>query len=258
MPLTPGAFHRRVVAIVENGRVHAALEDESHHFEVEILHDGQHVTRIEAITHRIPWSTCPGAVTKLKQLTGLSLQRVNQTTGLDAKEQCTHLFDLTRLAIARAAVNKSVQYDAAVPDRIDARTRPELLRDGKSFITWDVTGYTVTGPAPYAGHKLQGAPKWPSGLDADTIEAALVLRRTMMVAIVRTPEVDAAREGKLPDGALVQMIKDEGRTGRCFTYQLPMFDQSVPTRTWINYAERRDDLLAGFPGTRTVAAMAKR
>jgi hypothetical protein len=257
MALPFGAFHRRIVAIVESGRVRAALEDESHHMEVTVTHDGQHVTGIDGTTYRIPWSTCPAAVAKVKELIGLPLQRVNKTTGLDAKEQCTHLFDLTRIAIARAAVNTSVQYDVAVPDRIERRTQPELLCNGKPILTWDVDDYALTGPELYAGHNLRGAPKWPAGLDDDTIEAAIVLRRTIMLSMVRMPEAAAGREGNLPDGELNQIIKAEGRTGRCYTYQLPMFDTAKQMRFWNNFAERRDDLLANFAGVRSIAEMAR-
>jgi len=252
-----GAFHRRVVAIPEKGRVRAAMEDEGHRLEVALTHDGVRVTAIEAITRRVPWTTCPGAVDKVKELVGVPLQRMNKSTGRDAKEHCTHLFDLVRIAIARAAVNAPVQYDVAVPDRIEKETRAEILRDGKFYIAWHLRGNTVTGPDPFTGHKLHGPPMWPAELDDDTIEAALVMRRAIFVSSVRAPDVAEARNRLLPDAALTTMIKDAGRLGHCFTYQADIFDDAVPHYNWRNYAEHRDELLSGFPGVRTLAQMAR-
>lgn len=256
-PLPHGAFHRRIIVIPEPGRVRVAMEDESHCMEVTVLHDGQRVIDIQPVMHRIPWSTCPGAPAKLKELVGLSLRRMNQSTGFDAKEHCTHLFDLTRLAMARALLNAPVQYDVAMPDRIDTETRAEILRDGQPLMAWDVRGWIVTGPDPFTGHALRGAPIWPQGIDDDTIEAALILRRVFMVALVREPNAARSREktdAGFPPGS---QLRKAGIVGQCFSFQDDTIDQASLLFNWRNFAERRDQLLTGYPGVRTIAEMAK-
>src|SRR4051812_19174623 len=91
--LPPGTYYRRLVAIVEPGRVRAGFEDESHRMELVVSHDGTHVTDIQCDQPYLPWSECPGAAQKIRDLIGLPLQRMHVTTGQDAKHHCTHLFD---------------------------------------------------------------------------------------------------------------------------------------------------------------------
>ena len=142
-----------------------------------MTHDGKRITGTQADTVRYPWSTCPGSVKKLHNMVGMPLQRMHVGTDRDGRLQCTHLYDLARLAAARALVGKSVQYDVDVPDRVDGRTRVTVYRDGAPILIWDVNGKAVEGPAPFAGHGYLGSPVWPEGLDDDTLEAAAVLRR---------------------------------------------------------------------------------
>jgi hypothetical protein len=252
--LPHGSYHRRVVAVVEPGRVRAAVEDESHCLEVTILHDGARVTDLHSESRRIPWSSCPTAGAKLKDLIGLDLRRMHESTGFDAKTHCTHLFDLARVAIARAKAGASVQYDVAIVDRIDNRTHSELLRDGKPFMAWDVDGNTVTGPDPFTGHVLKGAPQWASGLDDDTLEAALVMRRVFLVAGIREPR---AVMGRVPRNDVLseETLRKNGILGRCFSYSAEHGVGAHTLNSWRDFADRREDLLADFAGTRTLAEM---
>jgi hypothetical protein len=256
-----GVFHRRIVVVPEagpeGGIVRAGLEDDVHHMELTLFHDGARITDLQTRTHRVPWNICPGAGEKLKELIGVPLQRMNTSTGRDAKEHCTHLFDLARLAAARAYLKSPVQYDGSVPDRIDNRTSAELLRDGKRVLDWDLTEFMVTTPGPFEGHETMGPPLWPAGIDDDTIEAALVLRRTIFVA--RSRDFEAARmvTGAMSDDDVRNEIKARGSLGHCFTYRLPHFDQAQRPDSRRNFSGRREDLLVNFPGTRTVAELAK-
>jgi hypothetical protein len=252
--LPHGFYHRRVVVIVEPGRVRAAMEDESHCMEVTVTHDGAKVTDIQPASPRIPWTSCPDAGAKLNALIGLPLQRMHETTGEDAKQHCTHLFDLTRLAIARAKAGASVQYDIAVEDRVDDRTRGDLHRNGQLLLTWHLQGPDVTGPDPYTGHRITGAPHWPGELDADTIEAALVMRRVFLVSGIRSPRasrirVDPANKVHPTSAERINM------RGYCYTFQASNSIGATPHNNWIDFANRRDELLAHFPGVRTLAQM---
>ena len=189
----PGAYHRRIVVVAEDGHVRAGLEDEPHRVEMVIRHNNKQVTGIEATTPRIPWTTCPGASEKIRGFVGLPLQHMHVPTGIDGRLQCTHMYDLARLAMARALVGQSVQYDVTIPDLIDGKTQGILLRDGEQILCWDVDGASVTGPDPFTEHIIRGVAEWPAGLDDDTLEAALVLRRGFFVSGVRTPAATQAR-----------------------------------------------------------------
>jgi hypothetical protein len=253
--LPHGFYHRRVVAIVEPGRVRAAVEDESHCMEVSVFHDGTRVTDIEATSSRIPWSSCPNAGIKLKDLIGVPLQRMHETTGRDAKLHCTHLFDLARVAIARAKAGASVQYDIAVEDRVERRTRGELIRDGQFVMAWDVVHITVTGPDPFTGHLLVGAPQWPPGLDDDTLEAALVLRRVFLVAQMREPKASVARTHGPPQVLDADVLTKNGMLGRCYSYRVETGAGARSLNSWRDFAGAREKLLEQFPGTRSIAEM---
>jgi hypothetical protein len=228
------------------------MEDESHRMQVTVTHDGTRVTDLETESRRIPWSACPNAGFKLRDLIGLPLRRMHETTGQDVKLHCTHLFDLTRVAIARAKVGASVQYDIAVEDRIERRTHGEILRNGQSVLRWDVSHRSVTGPDPFIGHVLVGAPQWPSGLDDDMLEAALVMRRVFMVAQIREPKAAVARTYGPTHTLDAEFLSKAGILGRCFTYQAETGSGAHALHSWRDFAARRENLLADFPGTRSI------
>jgi hypothetical protein len=249
--LPPGTYYRRLVAIVEPGRVRSGFEDENHRMELVVSHDGTRVTDIRCNQPYLPWNECPGAAQKIRDLIGTPLQRMHVSTGHDAKQHCTHLFDLTRVTIARAAVGVSVQYDVEVPDRIEGRTRSTVRRDGAPVLTWDVEGQTVTGPDPFTGHNLQGAPTWPAGLDSDTLEAALVMRRVLMLSQVREPYATVSRE-RSPDYSPIEPIRGHRMVGRCFAFQQERAANLRPMQKWRNMSDQREKLLEGFPGVRSI------
>ena len=53
--------------------VWGGLEDDFHHFEVTLQHDGAHVTAIDMHAVRWPWATCPAAGQGLQALVGMEL-----------------------------------------------------------------------------------------------------------------------------------------------------------------------------------------
>jgi hypothetical protein len=253
--LPHGYFYRRIVVLPEGDCVRGAVEDESHHMELKLYHDGARVTAIQGITHRIPWSACPEAPVRLNDFVGLDLRRMHESTGLDGRLQCTHLFDLTRLAMARALTGTPVQYDIAVEDRVDNRTHGIVLRDGAPILRWDVDGTSVTSPAPYVGHSIFGAAVWPAGLDDDTLEAALVLRRVFLIAGVREPSGTVARDPKYGKFSFVKAMQVKTLASRCHNFHTDRFERVSYRQTWLNYDGRREELLKEFPGARSLATL---
>jgi len=191
--LAPSGVYRRSILLCATAadEVVADLEDDFHRFGVVLRHDGQKVLSVEGSAERYPWSECPGAIETLKQLAGIPLPHRATDIGryADARRHCTHLFDLAGLAVAHAGSGRpDRRYDVAVPDR-DAlgRTRARGFRDGELVLEWALDGMTITSPPPFDGMTLQrGFLRWAdSHLDAETAEAATVLRRACIISMGR-------------------------------------------------------------------------
>jgi Protein of unknown function (DUF2889) len=176
-------------------RVRAALEDDFHHFRVEVRSAGGVVTAVIGEAIRFPYTMCPSAAEPLRQLEGMALSSVANavTRRADASGQCTHLFDLAGLAIAAAARRlQRREYRIEVPMRSGDRTQPKLWRDGVLALQWQVNGPVIEGPLPYDHVNLrEGLARWAlTHLSEDDAEAALVLRRATAISIGRTKRLD--------------------------------------------------------------------
>lgn len=211
-------YRRRVVAIASGSEAVAAMEDDFHYFIVRLRHDGETVTAIEGVPVRVPWTSCPGAAARLQEMVGARLHpaKGEPRPRWDISQHCTHMFDIAKLAIAQAArasrgLSSRRRYDVTIPDRIDRRTTAEIRRDGDLVFRWDVEGLRVTGPAAFADHSLEGRAIWPDGsiADDDVLEAALILRRCLVIFRGRMPEPPTIKRADQVPGGF----------GSCFTYQ---------------------------------------
>ena len=198
---------RRAIDLQSSGdSVVAWLEDDFHHFGIEMRHDGNKVVAVEGHAERFPRDTCPGALGILQEVVGMALNARSTALGqhTNMRMHCTHLYDLLGLAIAHAASGREHRrYEAVVPDRepVDPAvedspragcTRPELYRDGDLVMAWQVEGDHVTGPADYAGISLgRGFRQWTETLGLDEAEAAHVLRRATLIALGRLIDLQA-------------------------------------------------------------------
>jgi hypothetical protein len=193
-------FRRRIILCSQfsstQKRVRAVLEDDFHHFRVELVSRDGVVSALSATAPRRPYSLCGNAAAQLDLLLGMALSPIAHevTRVTDPSEQCTHLFELAGLAIAAAARGTvRRQYDIEVPSRVERRTRTRLSRDGAELLAWDVLDTVIQGPAPYAGMDLyQGMARWALGtLPPEEAEAALVLRRATGISKGRGMNLDA-------------------------------------------------------------------
>ncbi|MFQ5418555.1 MAG: hypothetical protein ACE5FL_16125 [Myxococcota bacterium] len=196
LPYGEGTYRRRILIVGEPGRVVADLEDDFHRFHVEIEHDGERVREVCGEARRFPWSECPGALVPLRAFRGVRLAAnlTSASAGIDARTNCTHLYDLATLAVAHAAAGrKRRQYDVAVPDLVDERSRATLHQNGVPLLAWEVHRAEITDPPPYRGQALRGRAflEWAEAeLDAGTAEAAIVLRRGLFIANGRRGDLD--------------------------------------------------------------------
>ena len=103
----PGVYRRRIrLTSPVKGRVAAEMEDDFHHFGVELEHDGERVTAIQGSAARFPWTTCPAAAVELQGLVGAPLATRSTAIAdhIPARQNCTHMYDLAGLALAHCGV----------------------------------------------------------------------------------------------------------------------------------------------------------
>ena len=209
--MTPG--YRRAIRITADARsVVAEIEDDFHHFLVEVDHEGGQVTRASGRAVRYPWSACPLAAGELKSLTGMPL--TSDPTAIfrfcDPLAQCTHMFEMAGLAVSQAARGCGVRrYDAFVSDPSDGETTAELRCDGEMLLSWRLQDGLIVAPDAFAGRRPGDIRSRDlRHLPHETAEAVLILRRAVWLAVSRSLDVDA-----------FATAADMGRGGVCFTFQ---------------------------------------
>ena len=70
----PGVYRRReVVRVLDDTWARGELEDDFHHFRVDLHHDGATVLDADGSGIRGPWSTCMDAGTPLREIEGLAV-----------------------------------------------------------------------------------------------------------------------------------------------------------------------------------------
>ena len=215
-------FRRRIVAIAEARGVRGALEDDFHHFEAELDHDGERVTAIRSASPRVPRTTCAEAQRPLQGFIGLRLDAGQ--VPLDPRLQCTHLFDLTRFMMAQAlrgqrsnALHATREYAIAVPYPEAGRMHAEIRRDGELVLAWDLVNGCVVSPGPFLGTDFSGKASYPKELDADALEAAKLLRRGVWLGRDRAAIAVVISSGKFE--ARVEQRANTALRGACYAHQ---------------------------------------
>lgn len=217
-----GIFRRRVRIRVTARRVNVDLEDTNHAFRLVLRHDGQRIVAIEPEFVRHPFTTCPESGRYLAGLVGRPLDQAPDVRRLlEARTSCTHVTDMTALALAHVRDEELERmYDVAVDDERESRTRARVTCDGQAVHDWTIVRHAVVEPAALADRPMmQGFQAWAretfSGLP---LEAALTLQRGYFVAQARrydpTPESEYPASGDgLPDGV-------------CYSYSTPAVERA--------------------------------
>jgi hypothetical protein len=203
---------RRVITFrASPGRVDAVVEDNVHEFAVTLGHDGKTVTEVKAEAIRFPWTTCPMGVERLKNLIGAPL--AGATRGqIDPVQQCTHMLDLARLAMAQAGRGGDRVYELefCLEPGTSARLG-EIRRDGALLFTWRDVDDHITTPGPFEGHATTVRSEWSEAVlaDPDLLEAAMIMRRGLLVF-----------RGRIRLGVVIDRASDQPyMAGACLTYQ---------------------------------------
>lgn len=215
-PGEPG-MRRAVLLDPRPGRIRAFVEDDVHHFEVELAHRDGIITHVAARTIRHPWTTCTGAGPLLAdRLCGVALA---DAAGFDSPyAHCTHLYDLALLAAAHARDARPTLFRMFVADAVAGRRRAVLERDSAILIDWPLDRETILPPHHQAGLSLRAIRQWGAALPVDEREAGLLLRRVVFISIARTFDPDTDIEIPNPP------------PGACFTHQPEHFDPEARMR----------------------------
>ena len=233
-------LRRRSIAEASERVARAAVEDDFHHMEVRLEHDGSVVTRLSGEIRRYPWTTCAFAEAKLADLLGARLgpRPATEVADFNPKSHCTHLFDLACFAIAQAWRGGRREYDIAVPDRIDGRTRAEIRRDGVLVLAWDMEGDLIVSGRD-AGQNARPISSRGLTFDDDAFEAMMMLRRGLMIGRGRG---DRSRPRATTAAEHLSRL-----SGACFTYQPETAPQSRRSiYTPIDFTHCPEKLLADF------------
>lgn len=190
-----GIFRRRIRLQGLPGKVVAELEDCCHGFRTSVYHNGEVVTDIQAEALRIPLTTCGGATEAITSLIGISLNSSASAINrqVDPRANCTHLYDLSLLAISHCLRGETIrQYDISVDDEQDQPGQTILSRDGEVIFNWQTTNWIIQAPAQLAGNSLfKGFANWAtSAFRQELQEAAFVLQKGYFVAQSRRYDIN--------------------------------------------------------------------
>jgi hypothetical protein len=209
-------FCRRRIRLTKSERYRTIgeLEDDFHHFRVELTHDGEKILTVSGSALRAPWSTCSEVNRPLQKIVGSPLSPESTAIGGYASptSNCTHLFDLTGLVISHTVQDKLIrQYDLMVTDPSNLKQELFLWLDSELVLAWIVQDNTIIEPSEWEGISLQGKfiPWAMTQLDPQTAEAAIALRRMLHISSGHGINLD-----KIENGA----EHLDGPIGRCYTY----------------------------------------
>lgn len=243
--------YRRLIRLVrlDERTVWGGLEDDFHHFEVTLGHDGHRVTHISMEARRWPWATCPDAGANLELLVGMDLSdRATAVAAVaDPHFQCTHQFDLAGLCVTHAARGTETrEYEVELEIGPEV-SRPRLWRDGEMLHEWTLAGngmgrVLVEPPpftdAPWKGGFIRWADRSLAPLEA---EAAIVLRRACDIGMGRGMDLEAITAADELAGIM---------TGVCYSMQPEIMPVAFRARGTIrDFGRHRDAMLRGRPPT---------
>jgi hypothetical protein len=196
-----GSLRRRhALVAVDDRTVRAGLEDEMHHFEIEVHHDGSVVTDVTGTPVRWPWAPCFDSPVTLRALAGLPLDAPPAAIAAwtDVRGHCTHQFDLATLAMAHAARvvrggTARRDYRTEVPDWDQPPVTGRLWRDDEMLLEWTTDYHEVLAPEAFRGLPTrQGFFAWcEAHLDPELTEAAQMLRRAIWMSPARRLDLEA-------------------------------------------------------------------
>lgn len=245
-----GCFRRRILIRQQGKEVSGLLEDTNHGFSVTVHFNKHCVDKIDANSKRTPFTTCSEATSKLNPLLGLDCNQSLNTKELNlianAKANCTHLLDLTILAIlfyqteyANSAQSRERQFDVMVSDADEQGSDCQVHCDGELLHQWQAKSFQIESPPSLAGKPLySGFAQWANEYFPDELsnQAAFILQKGYFVAQARLFDIDALAGESAANHSTM--------AGACYTYQPEV--AAIATRlekTTRDFSHNTDQLL---------------
>lgn len=191
------------------------MEDDAHHFAVNIQHDENSIIGVRGESIRTPWSICPAAEANLHRLIGKRVDMNAKSLGAEigVGEQCTHMYDLAILLMSHIVRGTHKRcYAVSLPiDNINTPRDAVLECNGETVLRWTIVGQTIVAPVPYSGLDVRQVGSWARTnlSDPDGIEAVSVLQRAMYSSVARTMNLDT----------LTNAVPLAGKLGPCFVFR---------------------------------------
>ncbi|WP_372748481.1 DUF2889 domain-containing protein [Litorivivens sp.] len=220
-----GSYRRHIRLSQQAGAVLAELEDDCHGFRVHLQHDGRQVTAITAETLRIPYNTCASATEPLQAMVGVTLGSEPKTViaQVNPFSNCTHLFDLTVLAIAHAVRSEPERlYAVEVTDEKDGQPADaRVWLNGEEMLHLKTFQWQIIAPRELSDKPLfKGFAAWASEyFSGDLREAAFVLQKGYFVSSARRHDAKAMEGMRGDDTPYIP--------GACHTYTEGRVQQAV-------------------------------
>lgn len=243
-PRYGAGLYRRRIRLARTGRhVDAALEDDCHGFRLHLEHDGVRVTAVAGEALRVPLNTCAGALQPLQSLVGVALDAPVSSivASVPPRGNCTHLFDLSLLALAHVSQPEPVRiYDVEVVDQAQegAPARAEVFLNGESIHCWQLARMAIVEPQKFAGRPvLRGFSAWANEAFAGReLEAAMVLSRGVFVACSRM--FDMSEIGGQP------ALNHTNMLGACYSYSAGVVEHAIRNHDTVrDFSETPEALL---------------
>ncbi len=212
---TGGVYRRSIVLVNTPGMTWGELEDDFHHFRIEVDHDGEVATDARGLAIRGPWQSCFDSPDAIRAAIGMRVGGTSTSIGRHtrARDNCTHLFDVTGLAVAHVGrVEPQRRYDIECTERsADDTFVARLVRDGEEVLEWHVEGLDIAAPEEWVGAPLRsGFIRWAEErLEPELAEAAIALRRVLDISMGRLKDLDELNEAAEVGGVMA---------GKCYTY----------------------------------------
>lgn len=235
-----GCYRRRIGLWGYKDRVEAALEDCNHGFRATVWHNGSTVTKVEGQSLRTPLDTCGGATEPLKALEGLSLEAgaFTITKTVDPRANCTHLYDLTVLAIKHGLRGECYrQIDVEIGDEHERPAECKVWIDGELIHHWQALDWKVVSPESYVDKPLfKGFSAWANpAFEGDAQDAAFALQKGYFVAQARRWDL-ATIEG-------AEGLMDKAMLGACYTFSPGVVEHSKRVNSQRDFSQAEELLL---------------
>lgn len=237
----PAIYRRATLVTVAHPTVSAEMEDDFHHFRVTLTHDGHTITDVTGESLRFPWSTCgKEAAKKIEELAGRRLESLYDQLSTEGRyTHCTHLFDLSQLAInhARGPASTCLYQSTVTLVAGQGAIEAKLTRNGEQMLLWQIDKGTISAPEFYGGVAINDVTGWAhrKELHPELAEAVQVLQRAIHVSF-----------GKIYDWRSIKLASEQNLPPTCYTLQPGIATRAARTRGSVrDYTNSPERMLGG-------------